>query len=121
MAAEVKIAFPQTRVVLIHSRQSLLSSEPLLEAFKDKAMQLSRDLGVELKLSCRVLETHKSISTDGKALIGLKLSDGETTTVDEVINTITRRQTTSHDVRCSFFAGTGDVQVLPRYVCTTST
>ena len=47
MAAETKLVYPNTKVTLVHSREKLLSAEPLPDDFKDKTLALLRKGGVE--------------------------------------------------------------------------
>ncbi|KAK2745117.1 hypothetical protein FQN57_004024 [Myotisia sp. PD_48] len=73
-AAEIKHHHPTLRVVLIHSRKTLLSNEPLPEEFTEKALNHMRDIGVEVLLETRVL----SESHEGEAYYKrVKLSNGE--------------------------------------------
>lgn len=75
-AGELKLTHPSKRITLIHSRSSLLSSEPLPDEFKTKALEMMEASGIEVLLNTRV----KS-ETDG----GLVLSTGETITTSAVI------------------------------------
>jgi NADH dehydrogenase FAD-containing subunit len=79
-AAELKVHFPNTEIILVHSRKQLLSAEPLSEEFKDRALQVLREEGVEVVLEERVL---KEEDTDtGKRLV---LSSGRTIECGKVI------------------------------------
>ncbi|KAA8905682.1 oxidoreductase [Sphaerosporella brunnea] len=55
-AAELKLTQPEKRVILIHSRNVLLSTEPLPDEFKAKALELLEEAGVEVMLNTRVLD-----------------------------------------------------------------
>lgn len=59
MAAELKLVQPHVNVTLVHSRDKLLSAEGLSDATKDKALELTREAGVEVLLNHRVKETKK--------------------------------------------------------------
>jgi hypothetical protein len=81
IAAELKMLRPQSNVTLIHSRQTLLSSEPLPKEFSAKTLELLKESKVELVLGARVQETVlANDSTPAKYI--LKLSNGEVTRKD---------------------------------------
>lgn len=76
MAAEIKLREPQQKVTLIQSREKLLSSEPLPDEFKNRALEVLRATGVEVILGNRVIKS-ESIQTPNKApLIKLTMGDG---------------------------------------------
>jgi NADH dehydrogenase FAD-containing subunit len=85
MAAEIKCTFPSKEVYLIHSRQSLLSAEPLPILFKQKAKELLQAYGVHLILDRRVVRGLEDSPYSSER--NLTLSDGEIITFDTVINT----------------------------------
>ncbi|OAA68086.1 Pyridine nucleotide-disulfide oxidoreductase, NAD-binding domain protein [Niveomyces insectorum RCEF 264] len=64
MAAELKLAQPQTKVTLAHSRARLLSSEPLPDTVASQALALLQKGGVDVLLDHR-LETTRLLSNDG--------------------------------------------------------
>lgn len=90
MAAETKLYHPSTKVTLVHSRASLLSSEPLPDETKDAALTALRDAGVDVLLSQRVTSTEPSIGPDGRALQTLTLQDGSSIQASNVISAISR-------------------------------
>jgi NADH dehydrogenase FAD-containing subunit len=90
MAAEAKLCHPHTKVTLVHSRDKLLSSEPLPDETKDMALQALRDAGVEALLSERVTGTTASIGPDGQAMQTLTLQDGKHLVASQVISAISR-------------------------------
>jgi NADH dehydrogenase FAD-containing subunit len=90
MAAEAKLCHPHTKVTLVHSRDKLLSSEPLPDETKDMALQALRDAGVEVLLSERVTGTTASIGPDGRALQTLTLQEGKHLIASQVISAISR-------------------------------
>lgn len=90
MAAETKLCHPHTKVSLVHSRDKLLSSEPLPDEVKDTALQALRDAGVEVLLSERVTGTTASIGPDGRPLQTLTLQDGSHLVASQVISAISR-------------------------------
>lgn len=53
VAAELKYNNPELNVTLVHSRDQLLSNEPLPDEFKDRALQVIKEEGVEVVLGQR--------------------------------------------------------------------
>lgn len=53
-AGELKLTYPGKVTTLVHSRSSLLSSEPLPEEFKAKALKLLEEIGVEVLFNTRM-------------------------------------------------------------------
>ncbi len=66
MAAELKLAQPQTKVTLAHSRAKLLSSEPLDEVVGETTLKILEKGGVQVLLNHRLQETN-TIATEGGA------------------------------------------------------
>ncbi|KAE9972935.1 hypothetical protein BLS_003815 [Venturia inaequalis] len=95
MATELKTVSPNLDVTLIHSRDRLLSAEPLPEEFKDKTLDLVRESGVKVILGHRVLETKKFEDRPGPPLWKLTLSDGTIMHAGHVISAISRSIPTS--------------------------
>jgi NADH dehydrogenase FAD-containing subunit len=90
MASETKLCHPHTKVTLVHSRDKLLSSEPLPDETKDTALQALRDAGVEVLLSERVIGTAASTGPDGRALQTLTLQNGTHLVASQVISAISQ-------------------------------
>jgi len=90
MAAEAKLCHPHTKVTLVHSRDKILSSEPLPDETKDVALQALRDAGVEVLLSERVTGTTASIGPDGRPMQTLTLQDGKHLVASQVISAISQ-------------------------------
>ncbi|KAK4457159.1 hypothetical protein QBC42DRAFT_350695 [Cladorrhinum samala] len=59
MAAELKLVRPELNVTLVHSRDRLLSSEPLPDDVKDKSLDLLKESGVEVLMGLRVQKTEE--------------------------------------------------------------
>ncbi|KAI1844476.1 hypothetical protein JX266_009363 [Neoarthrinium moseri] len=85
MAAELKICYPYIRVILAHSRDKLLSSEPLPDTFKDRSLKLLRDAGVEVMLKCRLVN-NKTVAGGQE----VDFSNGDRLTASVVIMAISR-------------------------------
>jgi thioredoxin reductase len=103
MAAELKLVEPSLTVKLIHSRESLLSSEPLPDDFKHRTAAVVRDGGVDLILGHRVNEIIRVNKEDEKPLFKLKLSDGTEIRAGHVISAI------SHGVPSTTFLPAGSL------------
>jgi len=82
MSAEMKVHFPQCEVILVHSRDTLLSTEPLTDEYKSIAYNLLTQQGVEVILGQRVVD--ELAEGDGKVIV---LSGGDTIKCDKVIYT----------------------------------
>lgn len=94
MAAELKMVHPHVNVTLIHSRDRLLSSEPLPDDFKDQTLDLLREAGVETLMGNRVLDISSGPADGSKTL---HLSDNTTLTAREVLNAVSSpKPTTSY-------------------------
>lgn len=95
MAAELKILVPQQKVTLIHSRKRLLSSEPLPDDFSERVEMILREVGVEVILKQRVVDT-TAVNVDGERRTWrLTLSDGQQLTTGHVLSAVSRSIPTS--------------------------
>ncbi|GKT51873.1 oxidoreductase OXR1 [Colletotrichum spaethianum] len=92
MAAELKLSEPATKVTLVHSRDKLLSSEGLPDECKDKALELTREAGVEVLMSHRVKETRKldTPADNGRARYEIEFTNGTKLLASRVIMAISR-------------------------------
>jgi thioredoxin reductase len=86
IAAELKTEYPNQIVRLIHSRQELLSSEPLPDDFKSCTLSALREIGVDVLLGSRVVGTTASESDDGSKIFNLKLAGGKHIQAGHVIS-----------------------------------
>ncbi|CAG8358813.1 unnamed protein product [Penicillium salamii] len=94
MAAELKILNPSQKVTLIHSRNRLLSSEPLPDDFAERAHSILLETGVEVVLGQRVIET-TAVDEENARVWNLTLSDGRKLTAGHVLNAISQSVPTS--------------------------
>lgn len=90
MAAELKVVEPAQKVTLIHSREKLLSSEPLPDDCKDQALEALKASGVEPVMGLRVMETKALNSEDGIPLFELTLSNGSQMIAGHVITALSK-------------------------------
>lgn len=77
--------YPDTKVTLVHSRDHLLSSEPLPSDFAIETLRLLRENKVEVVLEKRVLNV---VANEKKKEV--KLSDGTTIFASHVISAISK-------------------------------
>lgn len=85
-AAEIAQAYPCKRVILVHSRSELLSSEPLPKDYKEKVRRLLCHANVELQLERRVVD-HAALFNDAEQPFErLFLSTGEFLDAEKIIS-----------------------------------
>lgn len=91
MAAELKVLQPETEVTLVHSREHLLSAEPLPEETKVKALELLRESGVNVLMSHR-LESATAVKTDDELskCVELAFTNGHKMRASEVVMAVSR-------------------------------
>ncbi|GFF32000.1 apoptosis-inducing factor 2 [Aspergillus lentulus] len=94
MATEIKLLYPQLHVTLIHSRERLLSAEPLPDEFKDRVGTVIRGTGVELILGQRVVDTTAIEEKTGRVW-SLTLADGRIIKAGHVLSAVSRCTPTS--------------------------
>ncbi|KAL2072019.1 hypothetical protein VTL71DRAFT_11362 [Oculimacula yallundae] len=90
MAAEVKMVNPTQTVTLIHSRDKLLSSEPLPDEFKERSAEVLREGEVELITNERVIENIEVESLDGNPRYRVTLSSGKQLFAGKVIFAVSK-------------------------------
>lgn len=110
MAAELKAVEPSTKVTLIHSRDRLLSSEPLPDEFKDITLTLLRSVGVEVITGKRV---QSQAANETNSTSTLTLSDNSSLTASHVINAISHSVSTTTYLPQSVLDAEGYVKVKP--------
>lgn len=93
MSAELKLCFPDKSVILIHSHSRILNSEPLPDDFKDAALGLLHEQGVETMLGERVMSSGPDSPNDSGFTVQLK--SGKTLRAGKVIWAISRPVPTS--------------------------
>lgn len=103
---------PDVKVTLIHSRSKLLSSEPLPDEFKDRALHLVHEAGVETILDVRVVNTTEN-TTPGSDVL---LSDGRRIRADLVINAVSKFHPTTKYLPSTALDDDGYVKIKPRWV-----
>lgn len=109
MASEIKNYHPELNVKLIHSRNRLLSAEPLPDDFAATSATLLREGGVDLILGQRVTATKKV----SPSLYKLTLSDGTTLEASSVITAISRMSATTSFLPATSVDKEGYINVSP--------
>src|SRR3954469_9072419 len=89
MAAELKLVRPDLNVTLVHSRDKLLSSEPLPDDVKDKSLELLKEVGVEVLMSLRVQKTEK-VKDENGTFYRVTFEDGKAMLADQVSIAVSR-------------------------------
>ena len=113
MAAELKLIKPDVKVTLVHSRDRLLSSEPLCNELKERSLELVEEMGVEVVLNQRVKETTVEVR-DGVEKKVVELSDGRKVVASEVITALSRSVPSSTFLPGSALDEEGYVKITPR-------
>lgn len=117
MAAELKLVRPDVHVTLIHSRDRLLSNEPLPDDFKDQTLELLHEAGVKAIMGKRVQKTTEDKASGKKTL---HLSDGSSLAVSEVINAVSTPQPTTSYLPASALNHAGEISVKANLTFATS-
>lgn len=86
MAAELKLAQPHVKVTLAHSRNRLLSSEPLPDNLAEKTLDILKENGVEVLLEHRLQET-RELEGGAKEVV---FTNGHTLRVNAVVVAISK-------------------------------
>lgn len=113
MAAELRLVHPDVKVTLIHSRNQLLSNEPLCDELKDRCLELTREMGVEVLLNKRVKETRIEVK-DGVKKKEVELTDGTKLMASEVIVALSKSVPSSSFFPSSALDEEGYVKITPR-------
>lgn len=91
MAAELKLVQPSLKVTLVHSRDKLLSAEPLPDDFRDASLAALKEHGVEVILGRgRVAGKVPIVNAEGRQVEMITLEDGSHVLASHVINAISQ-------------------------------
>lgn len=113
----MKTVHPKKRVTLVHSHDNLLTSEPLPEDFKEKALELLLDTGVEVIMNRRVVSEEALVKADGSGLVKVIFSNGESIIADNVMWAVGKtRPNTEFLPQEALNEKTGLVQIRSTYV-----
>ncbi|KAI0165554.1 FAD/NAD(P)-binding domain-containing protein [Xylariaceae sp. FL1272] len=95
MAAELKLVQPNVPVTLAHSRDRLLSAEPLPDMVKECALELLEESGVHVLLNHRLASSTLVETSDGSLLYEVEFANGHKMVASEVIVAISKSVPTS--------------------------
>ena len=112
MASEIKVIEPWQKVTLIHSRDKLLSAEPLPDDFKERSLEVLKEAGVEVIMGQRVTDKTDAGSKSWR----LTLANGEQITAGHVITAISRSTPTSGYLPATALDKHGYVKIDASYV-----
>ncbi|KAL7272433.1 hypothetical protein RUND412_004765 [Rhizina undulata] len=108
-AAEIKAAYPEKTVTLIHSRNKLMSAEKLPDEFKDETLNVIEKSGVEVLLEKRVIKEETGEAGTSK----LVLSDGTKVVADLVIYSSAGRKLATDFLPKQVIHADGGINVQP--------
>ena len=115
MATEIKELNPNQKVTLVHSRDRLLSAEPLPDDFKDRVCDILRETGIEVILGQRVID-HKAVETnDERRTWHLTLADGTQLKAGHILSAISKCVPTSTYLPQDALDQEGYVHIHPTY------
>lgn len=116
MAAEIKALYPSQKVILVHSRERLLSAEPLPDDFKERVASVLQEEGVEVVLGKRVMETVSVESEKSSQTWQITLADKTRLQAGHVINAISKSIPTTSYLPKEVLDTDGYVLIQPSYV-----
>ncbi|KAI1636268.1 hypothetical protein F4809DRAFT_650660 [Biscogniauxia mediterranea] len=90
MAAELKYVQPNVKVTLAHSRDKLLSAEPLPDMVKDCALEMTQQAGVDVLLDHRLQSSTPVKGEDGTEVYEVEFTNGHKMTASLVIMAISK-------------------------------
>ena len=114
MAAELKEIDPHRKVTLIHSRDLLLSAEPLPDDFKDCVSTILREAGIEVILGQRVID-HQAVDDGEKRTWHLTLANNTVIKASHVMSAISKCVPTSSYLPQEALDQEGYVKIHPSY------
>ncbi|UKZ82206.1 hypothetical protein TrVFT333_009990 [Trichoderma virens FT-333] len=113
MAAELKHVKPHLKVTLVHSRDKLMSSEPLPDECKDKALDMVKESGVDVLMSHRLASSTKVESSDGSPKYEVEFTNGHKMTASVVIMALSNSISTASYLPSSATDPEGLVKIVP--------
>lgn len=116
MAAELKELYPQQKVTLVHSRDRLLSAEPLPDDFAERVVAELREQGVEVILGQRVIDTTAVEEEQGKRTWSLTLANGTKLKAGHIMNAVSKSSPTLSYLPKDALTEEGYVKIRPKYV-----
>ncbi|CAK7204525.1 hypothetical protein SEUCBS139899_007283 [Sporothrix eucalyptigena] len=110
MAAELKLAQPNIKVTLAHSRSRLLSSEPLPDELAEKTLEILRENGVEVLLEHRLQDTRDIEGTNAKEVT---FTNGHTLRVNAVVVAISNNTPSTSFLPAEALNDEGYIKIQP--------
>jgi hypothetical protein len=115
MAAELKLVQPHLKVTLVHSRDKLLSSEPLPDDVKDRSLELLREANVDVLMSHRLDRTEEIKDDQGNKCFRVHFTNGHTMLADQVAMAISRSVPSTTFLSDKALDNEGYVKIQARY------
>jgi thioredoxin reductase len=116
MAAELKLVQPHLTVTLVHSRDKLLSSEPLPEEVKDRSLELLREAEVDVLMSTRLDRTEETTDASGAKCLRVHFTNGHTMLADQVSLAVSRSIPSTTFLPADVLDEEGYVKIQAEYV-----
>lgn len=113
MAAELKTVQPNVKVTLAHSREKLLSAEPLPEKVQDCALELTRASGVECLMAHRFTCSTPIKNATGQDAYEVEFENGHKMIASVVIMAISKSVPSTDFLPKEALSEDGHVNVLP--------
>ncbi|EXL73124.1 hypothetical protein FOPG_11469 [Fusarium oxysporum f. sp. conglutinans race 2 54008] len=113
IAAKLKMRIPKLTVTLAHSRDTLLSSEPIPDEAKGKILELLRDTGVRVLMNYRLSQIADEQTSDGLHAFRLEFNNGMQMVASKVIHAISKSVPSTEYLPASALDSNGYVEVLP--------
>jgi hypothetical protein len=110
-AGEMAHNHPSIKVSLIHSREHLLSNEPLTDEFKVQTAEVLREEGVDV-----ILNQRPSINTDEKGNQILRFKDGTETRPGFVFDATSKWTPITNYLSADAVDHEGYVKIQPKFV-----
>ncbi|KAH6847095.1 pyridine nucleotide-disulfide oxidoreductase-like protein [Chaetomium sp. MPI-CAGE-AT-0009] len=113
MAAELKVMQPQLNVTLVHSRDKLLSSEPLPEEVGERALEILKEANVTVLMSHRLDRTEEIKDDSGKDCLRVHFTNDHTMLADQVSIAVSRSTPSTTYLPDSILDEEGYVKIQP--------
>jgi NADH dehydrogenase FAD-containing subunit len=114
MAAELKLVKPHLKVTLVHSRDKLMSSEPLPDECKDKALEMVKEAGVEVLMNHRLANSTKVESPDGSSKYEVEFTNGHKMAASTVAMALSNSTSTASYLPSSATDSEGLVKIVSK-------
>ncbi|UKZ71647.1 uncharacterized protein TrAtP1_012598 [Trichoderma atroviride] len=113
MAAELKLVKPHLQVTLVHSRDKLMSSEPLPDECKDKSLDMVKEAGVQVLMNHRLASSNKVVAPDGASKYEVEFTNGHKMVASQVIMALSKSTSTASYLPSSATDSEGLVKIIP--------